>query len=195
MTFEQATSLLTSGIETLFAAFQYGVGLVPAFFPPELRNPIMQAGKDLKVMRLTYHGITREVEPYRLTFKERRDGLAQEYLYAWDRTGGNSGKVGIKTFLQGGVERIEITDQTFEPRFEVELSKAGDRSTVGFISRPFWRGPRRTNTRTEEFPPIYTIMCPHCGRHFPRTTLSTALRPHKDEYGNQCFGRAGIRVD
>jgi predicted nucleotidyltransferase component of viral defense system len=194
MTFEHAVSLLTSGIETLFAAFHYGVVLVPAFFPAELRNPIMQAGKDLKIMRLTYHGISREVEPYRLAFKERRDGLAQEYLYAWDRTGGKSGKIGIKTFLQGGVQHIEITDQTFEPRFEVELSKAGDRSTPAFISRPFRRGPRYPDMRTE-FPPRYTIMCRYCGRHFSRITLSTTLRPHKDDYGNECFGRIGIRVD
>ncbi len=197
MTFDQAVSLLTSGIETLFASFGYGAGLVPAFFPPELRNPIMEAGKDLKVMRLAYHGLTREVEPYSLVFKRRQDGLAQEYLYAWDRTGGHSRKVGIKAFLQGGVQRLEVTDQAFEPRFEVELSKAGDRSSAGYFSRPFGTStrPRRSSVQIGRASGrTYTIQCRYCGRHFTRTTSSTTLRPHKDGYGNPCLGRSGFRV-
>ncbi len=197
MTFDQAVSLLTGGIETLFASFGYGAGLVPAFFPAELRNPIMEAGKDLKVMQLTYHGIAREVEPYSLVFKQRKDGLAQEYLYAWDRTGGHSGNVGIKALLQGGVQRIEITDQTFEPRFEVELSKAGDRSSAGYFSRPFGApsGPRRGRVRLGRVSgQMHEVQCRYCGRRFPRTTLSTTLRSHKDGYGNPCPGRSGFRV-
>jgi hypothetical protein len=104
----------------------------------------MDAGAQRKLLRLTYAGRTRLVEPYALRFIRRRDGIGQEYLYVWDRTGGSSGP-GIKSLLNYRIDDLAITDEPFEPRYEIELAKAGELS-----ERPtFSRGHRhRTQTRT-----------------------------------------------
>lgn len=80
--FAQAVERLTGGLEELFAPFGYGQALERAFFPAELRNPILEAGGNRKLIELRYHGVTRLVEPYSLAFKRRKDGVAQEYCRA-----------------------------------------------------------------------------------------------------------------
>ena len=40
----------------------------------------------------------------------------------------------------------------------------------------------------------YTVQCPYCGKQFKRTKLDTTLNPHKDTYGNRCYGRVGYIV-
>lgn len=98
-----------------------------SFFPSHLRNPIMEAGSTKTLLKLTYHGIQRMVEPYSLKYKVRRtDGVGQEYFYGYDRTGGLNSGESIKAFLSEKVEAIENTTETFEPRFLIELSKAGE---------------------------------------------------------------------
>lgn len=63
-------------------------------------------------------------------------GVAQEYLYGDDTTGGHTSGPSIQSFMQGGIQRIEHTDVKFEPRHTVELAKAGDRETAGYFARP-----------------------------------------------------------
>jgi len=149
--FESAVSMLRDGLIALFAPFSWGAHLAGAYFPAELRNPILQAGSDLTLLRVTYDGITRDVEPYSLVFKQRKDGVAQEYFYGYDRTGGHTKGPSIKAFLQGGMQRIETTDIRFEPQFAVELRKAGDSDNTGYFARPFGssrRGVRATRRRS-----------------------------------------------
>src|SRR5437870_2029175 len=76
-----------------------------------------------KLLRLTYQGHTRHVEPYALRFKRRDDGIGQAYLYVWDRTGGRT-KPGIKSLLNYRIDNLAITDEPFQPHFEIELTKA-----------------------------------------------------------------------
>jgi predicted nucleotidyltransferase component of viral defense system len=196
MTFDQAVERLQLGIEELFAPFGYGQGYERAFFPAELRNPILEAGSAKKLLELRYHGVTRLVEPYALTFKRRKDGGAREYFYAYDRTGGRTSGPSIKTFVATDIETLRLTDATFEPQFEIELAKAGDADTADYfkgtpgrrrlISRP--RRPTFGATTT------YVIECSYCGKHFRRKRLSLRLNPHKDQYGNPCYGRIGHQV-
>jgi predicted nucleotidyltransferase component of viral defense system len=197
LTFEQALALLGDGLRVLFAPFSYGQHLVPAYFPPELRNPILEAGSNLTLLHLTYDGIPRIVEPYSLAFKRRKDGVAQEYFYAWDRTGGRSGGPGVRSFLQAGVQAIENTDEVFEPRFEVELRKAGEPRSADFFSGG-WGHIRQfsssTRQRTRATTRRYVIQCSYCGKRFYRSQPTTRLNPHKDGYGNRCYGRVGVRV-
>lgn len=127
--------LFRDGLVALFAPFSYGAHLAGAYFPAALRNPILRAGGELTVLQLTYDGITRLVEPYSLVFKQRKDGVAQEYFYGYDTTGGHSSGPSIKSFTQGGIQRIENTDIAFAPRYTVELAKAGDRETAGYFAR------------------------------------------------------------
>jgi predicted nucleotidyltransferase component of viral defense system len=197
ISFNQAASALKHGIETLFAPFEYGSELLPAFFPAEFRNPIMQAGSERKLLRLTYHGIPRQVEPYSLVFKRRRDGVAQEYFYVYDRTGGLTSGPGIKALLQGDIQSIDVTDEPFEPRWVVELAKAGDRTSATYFKG---RGTGVRAPRSMARPSaglgstVYVIECPQCRRRFRRTRPSTRLNPHNDNYGNPCNGRSGIRL-
>ena len=98
-----------------------------SFYPSHLRNPIMEAGSTRTLLKLTYHGIQRMVEPYSLIYKVRKsDGVGQEYFYGYDRTGGLKTGESIKAFLSEKIENIDNTSEIFEPRFLVELSKAGE---------------------------------------------------------------------
>ena len=158
-------------------------------FPSFLRNPIMEAGQMLTLLRLGYDGVVRLVEPYSLVFKIRGDGIAREYFYAYDTTGGRSSGPSIKSFLPGKVESIENTDQRFEPRVEVELSKAGSAEIIGrFEGRP--NLGRNVYTRLMK----HEIQCPYCLRKFRRKGFDNKLNKHQDRYGNSCPGRIGYPV-
>lgn len=199
LSFDGAIEQLRAGIEDLFAPLPEGARMAYAFYPSHLRNPIMEAASNRKLLQIRYHGATRLMEPYALTFKRRQsDGAGHEYLYAWDQTGGNS-RPGIKTMFAHHVESLEITDIDFEPRFPIELTKAGDSAQAGyFTGRP---GPRRFSTRRvparraiRASGTIYVVQCSYCGKQFRRTTNSTGMNKHKDPYGNQCYGRSGFIV-
>ncbi|WP_164477050.1 nucleotidyl transferase AbiEii/AbiGii toxin family protein [Leptospira kmetyi] len=112
-----------------------------AFFPPDKRNKIIDAGYNQKLLIINYEGYVREVEPYSLTYKIRQDGIGQEYFYGYDLTGGKSKSVSIKIFLHSKIRSIEISDKSFTPRFEIELSKAGE-----FGKRPYFPRTRRRFT-------------------------------------------------
>jgi predicted nucleotidyltransferase component of viral defense system len=197
MSFDTAVETLRSGITELFAPYAAGGRDELAFYPSRLRNPIMEAGAGRKLIRVTYHGATRIMEPYSLVFKRRKDGAAQEYFYAWDRTGGHSGP-GIKTLMHYDIQALAVLDETFQPRFEVTLSKAGDSSQRGYFAgsrRPRASAPRiagrRPRARTG---PKYIIQCSACGKQFTRTTSSTRMNQHKNPWGSQCPGRRGFLV-
>lgn len=204
--FEKAKASLLSLIELLIP----GPAIRdrnPVFFPSAMRNPIMEAAESLTMLKLRYDGVERFVEPYELTFKIRKDGVAREYFYAYDTTGGRSSPPGLKTFVSDNVERIENTDRKFEPRYEVELRKAGGAETVshfegrrspnsGILSPRRTTRVRRTGRRIKRsahlFAVEYTIECAYCSRRFKRKTTDTTLKPHKDKYGNPCYGRVGF---
>jgi len=158
-------------------------------FPSFLRNPIMGAGQTFTLLRLGYDGVVRLVEPYSLVFKIRGDGIAREYFYAYDTTGGRSSGPSIKSFLPGKVESIENTDQRFEPRLDVELSKAGSAEIVSrFEGRPNLGGNVYARLMRHE------IRCPYCLRKFRRKKFDNKLNKHQDRYGNSCPGRIGYPV-
>ncbi len=196
LSFDTATRLIRDGLTTLFRPFSYGSNLTGAFFPSELRNPILQAGSDLTLLRVKYDGITRLAEPYSLVFKRRKDGVGQEYLYVFDQTGGRKSDPGTKSWLWHRIQALESTDIRFEPRVEVELSKAGDRDKVGDFRAQSIAGRSRGGRTRPRFvrPPRYVVACPSCGREFPRVKTSARLREHNDGYGNRCPGRIGYRV-
>ena len=104
------------------------------FFPSVLRAPIMQAADTTTLLRLRYNGYDRLVEPYELKFMIRGDGVGREYLYVYDRSGGSSGP-GIKTLVSEGVQRIENTEIAFDPRYEIQMRKAGGAEIAGEFGR------------------------------------------------------------
>jgi hypothetical protein len=193
MSFDTAVEILRSGIAELFAPYAAGGRGELAFYPSRLRNPILEAGAGRKLLKITYHGATRIMEPYSLVFKRRKDGVAQEYFYAWDRTGGYSGP-GVKTLLHHYIQALDVLEEIFEPRYEITLSKAGDSSENGYFAGNRGRrtSTRRTTTRRLRQGPTYVIQCGICGKHFTRTTNSTRLNPHKNPWGSPCPGRSGF---
>lgn len=206
LSFDGAIEQLRAGLDELFAPLPAGNTGTYAFYPSHLRNPIMEAATTRKLLRVRYHGATRLMEPYALTFKRRKtDGVGHEYFYGYDTTGGNSGP-GIKAMFAHDVESLEVTDVDFEPRFEIELAKAGDASQAGYFTGT--PGPRRTTTGLPRVSATsrrrsprrgstgikYVVQCSYCGKQFTRTTNTTKMNKHKDRYGNQCYGRSGFFV-
>jgi predicted nucleotidyltransferase component of viral defense system len=188
--FDTALGRFKESIENLFAGLQVDRYGQLAFYPSQFRNMIMQAASDLTLLDITYDGQRRLVEPYSLAFKRRKDGFGQEYFYAYDRTGGRTTGPGIKTFLHPKIQSIANTEQRFEPRFPVELGKAGEFASKSYFGGGFTTGSLRTRFRTTTTH-MYLVECAYCGKRFPRKRYSTRLRRHKDQYGNQCYGRSG----
>jgi hypothetical protein len=107
-------------------------------------------------------------------------------------TGGNSGP-GIKSLFNWKITDLVVTDIKFEPRFEIELAKAGEYAerTTFDSNRSGIRRSTRPKMRHE---PRYRVQCAYCQRVFNRVTASTAMRPHQDSFGNRCPGRRGYRL-
>ena len=204
--FVEALTRFKQGVEDLFGSYgestHWDKG---AFFPAEFRNPIMAAGRNQTLLRLTYSGYTREVEPYALYYKQAQGQRAREYFYAYDRTGGSSGVASIKSFVADGVQQIEETDTKFEPRFTIELAKAGEPAPKSYFGGAFSsrrksiRSRVRRTTRRPRRPSVpglkYVVECSYCGKKFKRKKSGTKLNKHKDKYGNDCAARSGYLVD
>ncbi len=92
------------------------------YFSSDNRNKIITAGRANRLIELVYDGIHRMIEPYAFEYRVRKkDGAGVEYFWGWDQTGGNSGKVGIKMFIQDKIQSVELTDMGFAPRYVVEF--------------------------------------------------------------------------
>lgn len=132
---------------------------------------------------------------------EAKNGAGCDRLESlWDRSGGSSGSVGIKSFFANKLKSVSILEETFEPRFPIELAK----DSGGFFSKQFSSMPSRpiafSSTKfprakvTSGYGITYTVACPVCDKKFKREKYDTKLNEHKDKYGNRCFGRMGYIV-
>jgi predicted nucleotidyltransferase component of viral defense system len=186
--FDEAVGGFKSIVTDLFGELPVGTSEF-AFFPSEFRNPIMQAGQDMTLLRIGYHGVERLAEPYSLKFKQRQDGLAREYLYVYDRTGGRTSGPCLKSLVFSGVDSIENTDIEFEPRYEVELSKAGQ-----LFGDTYFRGSPGLRFGVRTSSSKYVLQCTYCGKRFYRKKYSTKLNKHKDKRGYPCYGRVGVML-
>ena len=201
LNFDEAESVYRSFITEIFSSVGNADWVSDAFFPAELRNLILEAGSETRLMRITYDGVERIVEPYSLTYKRPKSGRPREYFYVWDRVGGNSGP-GIKALVNPKVLNPVILEETFEPRYEVELSKAGEEAQKGYFSggrRATGSARKPSKQRRPRMSPYsggpkYVVECPYCGKKFKRKTSSTSLNPHKDGDGYPCSGRQGYAL-
>ena len=194
MDFTMAVDRFKDELRSLFSSFRHGDANQLAFFPAELRTPIMQAGRSQTLLRMTYDGVQRLVEPYTLSFKWRKGGTGQEYLYVWDQTGGRSSGPGIKSLFNWKITSLENTDIKFEPRFEIELAKAGEYGERTSVSSSRRSGSPALDSGASTPAARYRVRCAYCQREFDRTSPSTVMRPHQDGYGNPCPGRRGYRI-
>jgi hypothetical protein len=194
--FDDALLRFRTFIDDLFGRFPIGERAAFSFFPSSLRAPIMRAGADRRLLRLTYDGVRREVEAYSLMYKQRRDGHREEYLYVYDRTGGRTSGPGLKSLFNHKIQELEVLEERFEPRYPIELAKAGEFGARSYFSKPFGSG-RRSGARMASLRRgwRYTVQCNFCSRTFKRMRRDTTLKLHKDGFGNSCYGRRGTIVD
>lgn len=190
--FDRAMEGFKASIDSLFEGSPTPRRGDDLFFPSEQRNLIMTAGAERKLLRLTYGGVERLVEPYSLTYKQAQGKPAREYFYGYDRTGGASSEPSIKSFIHANVEGLELTDEQFEPKFEIELSKAGENSGKGYFGKSFGSGPRRVPAPRASRPARpFKLQCPYCQKVFTRTKRDPTLNEHKAPNGFRCGGRRG----
>ena len=140
---------------------------------------------------------TRTVEPYSLVQTAAGDVL----LHTHDRT-----RDAHRSLRIDRIEGARVTNQSFTPRYQIELSPQGpvrvasapyraspsaSRSTLGGITRtPARKTARSTSERLK-----YVFQCPHCQKKFTRTKNESKLNVHKNGWGVQCSGRTGCPID
>lgn len=83
---------------------------------PHLAN-IRFAGRNRTLLRITYHDGERLVEPYSLRTRTTGNLL----FYAHQRTKNGQVEAGTRAFNVGEIQRTDVTDIPFSPRFKVEL--------------------------------------------------------------------------
>lgn len=198
---EEAISFFLAELDVLFAAYSDNGYTQFQYFGPELRIPIMHAGRTQTLLKLRYKGIDRIVEPYSLKYLQKRGGYEREYFYVYNRSGGEH-EPGIRSLLAEGIESIENTEEKFIPQFPIELSKAGEKPEKPYLFDPNkpLRDPTRTRvrlgkaTRIPAFGPKYVFRCNMCGRQFTKRSYDGSLNAHKSKTGYPCGGRFGIYV-
>ena len=199
---EEAIASFLTDLDALFGIYPDNGFSQFTFFAPELRMPILKAGRDQTLLKIRYNNADRIVEPYSLKYLEKRDGDAREYFYVFNQSGG-SNPPGVRSLIPSGFQSIENTDEKFAPRFPIELSKAGELPEDRYLfdpNRPT-SAPRsmgvfgRSGVARKSSGPKYIYQCSHCGRKFPKTTRDGTLREHKDKNGYRCGGRHGFYVD
>lgn len=143
------------------------------------------AGTNRLCVELGYQGGARVIEPYSL--RRTQDGNLLLHAIRVDTRAHRSYRV-------DKIESVRVTDQPFEPTYEVEFSSSGPISAplgVSGVRSPSYRYP----TTRRSSGTIYVVECLTCGKKFYRTSSGTSLRPHKDKGGWPCSGRRGYIVD
>lgn len=214
--FDDAVRMFHSGLADLFDSFGVGNASELAFYPAELRNKIMDAGQNQKLLKMNYHGYTRLIEPYSLKYKVTKDGTGREYFWGFDRSGGSSGTMSIKAFLSHDIEELEVTDENFDPQYEIEVSKAGEihdslsyssrgQRVAEVLGRPTrLRTPSISRRSFRSYSSFgneknYIIECTLCHKRFYRANqFDTALNRHQKKstsrYQIDCYGTYGRYV-
>ena len=140
-------------------------------------------------VELGYQRRVRVIEPYSLR-RSRAGYLLLHALRADSRE--------HRSYRVDRIESVRVTTRPFRPVYAIEFSSVGPLaapstargSTGGTVRRSGGSRRRRSSTGT-----VYVLECPVCQRQFRRTTRNTTLNPHKNEYGDRCYGRRGSIVD
>ncbi len=201
---EDAISAFVADLDSLFSIYSDTGFAQFTYFGADLRSPIMQAGRNQTLLKIRYKGADRIVEPYALKYMQRKDGQEREYFYVYNRSGG-ANEPGIRCFVPENIQSIENTEEKFEPRALIELSKAGEMPENRYLFDPNRptpaprqravrsvggiRTPRRASSGIK-----YVYKCNSCGKTSIKTKMDGNLRPHKTKSGYPCSGRYGYYV-
>ncbi len=198
---EEAVSIFIADLEELFHGYPDNRFLDFSYFSPEQRQPIMEAGRKQTLLKIRYKDSDRVVEPYSLKYLEKKDGSQKEYLYVWNVSGG-SNPPGIRQLMAKDLTHIEVTDTPFEPRAQIELSKAGELPENRFLfdpNRPIASPKRKRSTSLFGISQRilkFVYKCNVCGKRFVRIKRTNGLLgPHKNKSGYKCNGRYGSYIE
>jgi predicted nucleotidyltransferase component of viral defense system len=91
-----------------------------------------------------------------------------------------------RTYRVDRIAGARITQQTFVPRYAVELTPSGPLAVAPAVSRA------AVVRRTE---PVYVYRCSVCSGQFEHESRNGRLRAHKNNFGSACHGRHGQYVE
>ena len=152
---------------------------------------------------LHYQGSTRRIEPYSL----RRTKVGNIILHAH-----NLDKDEHRGYRVDRILGANVTNQTFRPRFLIELTPAepvriaptANRGGSGMsksggnparIIRVRSDRSRKKGASVVPNRPTYIYKCTYCGKQFSRLKQTNSLKQHKDKSGYPCHGRYGNWID
>ncbi|AUB85182.1 nucleotidyl transferase AbiEii/AbiGii toxin family protein [Candidatus Thiodictyon syntrophicum] len=153
-------------------------------------------------VNLDYQGSTRRIEPYSL----RRTQDGNIVLHAWNVDANEH-----RSYRVDRIEGAHTTDNSFAPRYAVELTPEGpvrvlqtprSSSSAGLgaasrtssLSHPAHQRSGRSSLPQSQRP-TYIYQCGLCGKKFRRENQSPSLNPHKAPGGYPCSGQTGFLVD
>jgi len=192
---EEGISIFVQNIEKAFTLFPDNGYNDFAFFGPELRVPIMEAGRNQTLLEIVYKGEKRMVEPYSLKYLRRKDGLEREYFYVYKQSGGQSSPC-VQSLVADNFQGITNTDIKFKPQFQIELCKSGELPENPYLfdpnrpQRPIRSFSNRSTSRSYGIK--YSYKCSVCGKTFTRNSMTNSLNKHKNKNGYDCYGSYGI---
>jgi hypothetical protein len=134
---------------------------------------------------LRYGGEVRRIEPYSL----RRTTDGNILLYAIRSHDGE-----LRSYRTDRIQGAQATNQTFVPRFSIELTPSGGGAISPVVRTSTPRAPYRSSTRRTPGT-TYIYQCPYCSKKFRRNKPSSRLNQHKTGYGSSCSGRTGYLID
>jgi len=178
----QAVAATPSAGEVLISPF--GIQYWNVGAPLEM---IRFAGTNRRMIEFLYSAKHRRAEPYSI---RRAQSTGNLLLYAWEESSGQ-----VKAFNVAKIGSLRVTDQNFDPRYQIELSSGFPIRPVSSTSgstRSFGPSVRR---RTSRYEPTYIFQCPVCQKRFRHSKNDSALRKHKNPSGWNCSGRRGYFVE
>jgi len=154
------------------------------------------AASNRLLVSLNYQGGIRLIEPYSL----RRTSEGNIILHAH-----NVDKNEHRSYRVDRIQGATVTDQTFIPRHQVELTASGVTSisdnpprTSALVSKPSNAYSRLSSprpSRSNRMGPTYIYECTVCGKTFRRQKQTSRLNKHQDKSGYPCPGRSAIYRD
>lgn len=145
------------------------------------------AGTNRLMIDFVYSGKPRRAEPYSL---RRALSTGNLLLYAWEEGSGH-----VKAFNVAKISALSVTRQSFDPRYQIELSAAAPISPAATRTgqmRSFGSSVRR---RSSQHGPFYVFECPVCQKKFRHSKNDATLRKHKSLSGWNCSSRRGYLVE
>jgi hypothetical protein len=131
---------------------------------------------------------TRAIEAYSL----RRSRAGDVLLMAVRAEDGQP-----RSYRVGSILGVSSTQTTFSPRYPIELTPTGPQpipATSRTSGATTGRVSTRRRSRAGSAGPTYVFRCTACRKLFERKTYDSALRPHKNPAGYQCYGTYGTYV-